>query len=39
MELQIECFKEMKEKYIASNEKLAKLYNKKIIDFDGNVIS
>ena len=39
MELQIECFKEMEEKYLANNSKLAKLYDEKIIDSDGEAIS
>ena len=39
MELQIECFKEMEEKYLANNSKLAKLYEEKIIDSDGEAIS
>ena len=39
MELQIECYKEMEEKYLANDSKLAKLYDEKIIDSNGEAIS
>ena len=39
MELQIEGFKEMEEKYHANNAKLEKLYNGNVIDSDGKRIS
>ena len=37
MELQIECFKEMVEKYYANNAEIEKLYNDNIIDSDGEI--
>ena len=37
MKLQIECFKEMEEKYHANHAKLEKLYNENIIDSDGEI--
>ena len=37
MELQIECFKEMEDKYHVNNAKLEKLYNDNIIDSDGEI--
>ena len=37
MELQIECFKDIEERYHANNAKLEKLYNDNIIDSDGEI--
>ena len=37
MELKMNCFKEMEEKYHANNVQLEKLYNDNIIDSDGEI--
>ena len=39
MEVQIDGFKEMEEKYHVNNAKLEKLYNENVIDSDGERIS